>query len=104
MQKTGMLRKAVLAGILSLTVVSPALADTFVNGHFRRDGTYVEPHYRSSTPDGNFRNNWSTYGNSNPYTGQRGTRQYPSQAFRDYGSHTFPKSPSWSSPSYRFGR
>lgn len=103
MQRTDMLRKAVMVGIFSLTVVSPALADTFVNGHFRRDGTYVEPHY-CSTPDGNFRNNWSTRGNVNPYTGQWGTRQYPSQSFPNYQGYTSPKSPSWSSPSYRFGR
>jgi hypothetical protein len=103
MQRTGLMRKAMLAGALSLTLASPTLADTFVNGHFRSDGTYVEPHYRS-TPDGNFSNNWSTRGNVNPYTGQWGTRQYPSQAFPNYQGYTSPKSPSWSSPSYRFGR
>ena len=100
MQKTGMLRKVVLAGIFSLTVASPALADTFVDGHFRSDGTYVQPHWRSN-PDGNFSNNWSTQGNVNPYTGQWGTRQYPSQSFPDYRSSTPPRSPGWSFPSYR---
>lgn len=103
MQRTGFLRKAVTVGIFSLTVTSPALADTFVNGHSRSDGTYVQPHYRS-TPDGNFSNNWSTRGNVNPYTGQWGTRQYPSQSFPNYQGYTSPKSPSWSSPSYRYGR
>ena len=103
MQRTDRLRKAVMVGIFSLTVASPALADTVVNGHFRSDGTYVEPHYRS-TPDGNFSNNWSTRGNVNPYTGQWGTRQYPSQSFPNSQGYTSPKSPSWSSPSYRFGR
>ena len=98
-----MLRKVMLAGVLSLTVVSPALADTFVNGHFRRDGTYIESHYRSN-PDGNFSNNWSTQGNVNPYTGQSGTQQYPSQAFPNYQGYTVPSQPAWSSPSYRFGR
>jgi hypothetical protein len=100
MQRTGLLRKVLLTGALSLALVSPVLADTFVNGHFRRDGSYVPPHYRS-TPDGNFWNNWSTRGNMNPYTGQWGTRQYPSQSFPGLRTYTFPKSPGWSSPSYR---
>jgi hypothetical protein len=43
-----------------------------VRGYYRKDGTYVRPHYRSN-PDGNFGNNWSTTGNINPYTGKRGT-------------------------------
>jgi len=103
MQKISMLRKVVLAGIFSLTVASPALAETFVDGHFRSDGTYVQPHWRSN-PDGNFSNNWSTQGNVNPYTGQWGTRQSPSQAFPNYQGYTVPSQPAWSSPSYRFGR
>src|SRR5262245_49925369 len=53
-----------------------ATAQVHVRGYFRRDGTYVRPHYRSN-PDGNFWNNWSTYGNVNPYTGERGTRLTP---------------------------
>ena len=47
--------------------------DTYVRGHYRRDGTYVQPHYRSA-PDGNPYNNWSTRGNINPHTGAVGTR------------------------------
>src|SRR6266571_7188864 len=103
MQRTGMLRKAVLAAALSLTVGSVALADVFVDGHYRSDGTYVQPHHRSN-PDGNFSNNWSTYGNVNPYTGQWGTRQSPSQSFPSYRPYSFPSSPSWPSQSYGFGR
>ncbi len=52
------------------TVVS---ADVHVRGHYRSDGTYVQPHYRSE-PDGRKDNNWSHRGNTNPYTGKRGTR------------------------------
>lgn len=47
-----------------------------VRGHFRSNGTYVAPHFRSA-PDGNFSNNWSTYGNVNPYTGKEGTLVTP---------------------------
>jgi hypothetical protein len=53
-------------------LVSSAYAQTRVDGYFRRNGTYVPPHYRS-TPDHNPYNNWSYPGNSNPYTGERAT-------------------------------
>lgn len=43
-------------------------AATRVRGYYRKDGTYVQPHYRSN-PDGNPYNNWSYPGNVNPYTG-----------------------------------
>lgn len=42
-----------------------------VRGHFRKDGAYVPPHKRTA-PDGSFQNNWSTAGNTNPYTGEEG--------------------------------
>ncbi len=42
----------------------------YVSGHFR-NGTYVEPHYRTA-PNSTNRDNFSTLGNTNPYTGQSG--------------------------------
>ncbi|MGH7389701.1 MAG: hypothetical protein ACREM3_09630 [Candidatus Rokuibacteriota bacterium] len=55
-----------------LGLIAPAFAgDTYVRGHIRKDGTYVQPHYRSA-PDGNVWNNYSTSGNVNPYTGKPG--------------------------------
>ena len=47
--------------------------DTYVNGYYRSNGTYVQGHHRSKR-DGNVYNNWSTKGNINPYTGEEGTR------------------------------
>lgn len=44
-------------------------ASVRVRGYYRKDGTYVQPHYRSN-PDGNPYNNWSYPGNTNPYTGE----------------------------------
>ncbi len=38
-----------------------------VRGYYRKNGTYVEPHYRSD-PDSSPYNNWSYPGNINPYT------------------------------------
>ena len=52
-----------------LSIAGVAFADTYVNGYYRRDGTYVQPHWRSA-PDGNPYNNFSFPGNTNPYTGQ----------------------------------
>jgi hypothetical protein len=70
-------------------------ADTRVRGYYRSNGTYVQPHYRSS-PDGNFYNNWSTYPNVNPYTGNVGTRMAPSygRSYRAYGYSSYPSYPS----------
>jgi len=51
-----------------------AFADVSVKGYHKKDGTYVQPHYRSS-PNNTTRDNYSTYGNTNPYTGERGTKR-----------------------------
>ena len=56
-----------------LFTAGAALAQVHVEGYTKRDGTYVAPHYRSS-PNSTTRDNWSTKGNVNPYTGKRGTR------------------------------
>lgn len=45
-----------------------------VQGYTRSNGTYVAPSSRSM-PDNSINNNWSTKGNSNPYTGQQGTQR-----------------------------
>lgn len=52
----------------------PRTGDVSVQGYFRQDGTYVQSH-RKTAPDGYKYNNYSTYGNINPYTGKRGTRR-----------------------------
>ena len=48
-------------------------SSTAVHGYVKKDGTYVEPHQRS-TPDSKFDNNWTTKGNDNLYTGKGGSR------------------------------
>jgi len=61
--------------ILFILFLAPlaAFAQVRVRGHYnRRMGTYVAPHYRSS-PDHSRLNNWSTKGNTNPFTGKRGS-------------------------------
>ena len=69
-----MLRRLVLTALVLTALATAAAAQVHVDGYTRRDGTYVQPHYRSA-PDSNPSNNWSTRGNVNPYTGQYGTRE-----------------------------
>jgi flagellar motor protein MotB len=52
--------------------IEEADARVSVKGYYRKDGTYVKPHYRSD-PDGSKTNNWSYCGNVNPTTGKVGT-------------------------------
>jgi hypothetical protein len=54
----------------------PAVGEHYVEGYFRRDGTYVRGHYRTN-PDGSFWNNWSSQGNVNPQTGKVGSKRPP---------------------------
>ena len=54
-----------------VSVVS--IAQVRVKGYYKKNGTYVQPHVRSS-PDRSVSNNWSTKGNTNPYTGTEGTK------------------------------
>ena len=68
-----MLFKKSIFILLFLTANSHICADVRVSGYYRKNGTYVQPHYRSN-PDGNFYNNWSTARNLNPHTGEYGTK------------------------------
>jgi len=44
-----------------------------VDGYYKKNGTYVAPHYRTS-PNDTTQDNYSTRGNVNPYTGQGGEK------------------------------
>lgn len=61
-----------------------------VQGYFKKDGTYVAPHYRSA-PNKTTRDNWSVKPNVNPYTGQPGTRNpQPSNPYSGYSNPSPP--------------
>lgn len=45
----------------------------YQNGYTRKDGTYVNGHYKTRSNNTNW-DNYSTQGNVNPYTGEFGTR------------------------------
>lgn len=63
-----------LVFLFALLVGAQAVADQYVKGHVRKDGTYVAPYMRSE-PNQNRYDNYSTQGRYNPYTGQSGTQR-----------------------------
>lgn len=71
--------KTVLALFVLIALVGVAEAqDQQVKGHYRDtngDGvkdTYIQP-YQRTAPDNTIDNNYSTKGNTNPYTGEQGS-------------------------------
>lgn len=93
--------------ILSVIIFSPlvTLADVWVNGYYRSNGTYVKGHYRSS-PDSSPYNNYSYPGNTNPYTGKTATGN-PSTYLNNYydtPSYTYTPTyvPTYTAPTYTY--
>ena len=85
-------------------MVHNANAYVHVRGYYRKNGTYVSPHYRSN-PDGNPYNNWSFPGNVNPFTGKVAPGN-PSTYLKRYNkvptpSYKLPKVNTLPTPSYR---
>ena len=71
---------------VTLLAALPAHADSYVNGYVKKDGTYVPPHFKSNN-DNNAWNNYSTKGNANPYTGEKGyVDPYKSNSGSSFGS------------------
>ncbi len=67
------MRVTLILFCFSFSIIQALAKDTYVRGHTRSDGTYVEGYHRSS-PDRTRDNNYSTQGNTNPYTGKQSTR------------------------------
>lgn len=68
--------KHVIVSVLFMAslVVSSANAKTAkVKGYTKKNGAYVAPYFKT-TPDKSKYNNYSSKGNSNPYTGKKGTK------------------------------
>lgn len=74
------MKSLILIAMLATSTI--AMADNYVNPYVRKDGTYVEGHNKSSA-DRNPYNNYTTQGNSNPYTGREGTKD-PYQVQQQY--------------------
>lgn len=67
------MKKTIIAiTALSLILITgQAFSGQSVRGYYRSDGTYVQGYHRSS-PNGTQYDNYSTKGNVNPYTGEKG--------------------------------
>lgn len=59
--------------LIFLLCSTSIFADVHVDGYQKKDGTYVQPSERSD-PNSTEKDNWSTKGNENPYTGKEGTK------------------------------
>ena len=65
------MKNIILIAGLSILAVT-ASAQVSVKPHINKDGTFVQGHVRSA-PNDTLNDNYSTKGNTNPYTGQQGT-------------------------------
>ena len=80
--------------IFSFFIATEAYAIVSVKGYYKKNGTYVAPHYRSD-PDGIKTNNFSYPGNYNPNTGSiTGGNSYYSSPSYSYPSYSAPVTPS----------
>ncbi|GGA81753.1 SH3 domain-containing protein [Puia dinghuensis] len=78
-----------LCNLLGIT----GFSQVHVNGYYRKDGTYVQSHYRSS-PDGNPYNNYSYPGNVNPYTGKVAPGNTDTYLYHYYNRNSYSNTPS----------
>lgn len=78
------MKRTLLALALLSLLVASAHAE-YVNGYTRSNGTYVQGYNRTSA-DSSLYNNYSTRGNTNPYTGQAGTVNPNSYSNSGYGN------------------
>ena len=86
------MKKMIVLTIMALAFGATELeAQTRVNGYFKSDGIYVQPHYRSN-PNSTTLDNWSTKGNTNPYTGKKGTKS-------PYSTYSLPSTKSYKTES-----
>jgi hypothetical protein len=71
-----MTAKITLVFLFTLFISVPALAaeNHPVRGHMKKNGTYVQPH-RQTNANHTQRDNWSSKGNANPYTGKQGKKE-----------------------------
>jgi hypothetical protein len=67
---------ALLVALLVLGVAAHAKS---TRGYVKKDGTYVQPHQKTA-PNNTKNDNHSTKGNTNPYTGKKGTKPRDGEA------------------------
>ena len=68
------MKKMILTLVITLIgVVAYSQNVVYVKGYTKKNGTYVEGHYRTKA-NNTVMDNFSTYPNVNPYTGEIGTK------------------------------
>lgn len=96
--------KNLLFLIAFLFTTALSFSQVSVRGYYRSNGTYVQPHQRTA-PNYTRNDNYSTIGNTNPYTGKAGT--VPRDGYTStitsstYSTPTSYSSSSYSEPAYR---
>jgi hypothetical protein len=96
------MRILALVAALLVTFSMSAAAQTYVDGYTRKDGTYVQGHWRSA-PDHSPYNNYSYPGNTNPYTGRTATGNtdtYLQRYYNRWNSSSSYTAPRYTVPSY----
>jgi hypothetical protein len=81
--ETTMKRIMIILATFFVLLPAWAAADQWVSGYTRSDGTYVQGYNRSS-PNNTVQDNFSYYGNTNPYTGSTGTNKYYDNPTSEY--------------------
>ena len=79
--------KQLIATLVLVLFATPALADTWVKGHYREDGRWVPGYWRSDANDTK-EDNWGTPGNYNPRTGRVGGEDPPKPKREDWRQNT----------------
>ena len=72
------------AGIVS------AQTSVWQNGYTKSNGTYVNGHYKTTSNSTNW-DNYSTKGNTNPYSGKSGTKARDYSGYNSKATHTGPR-------------
>jgi len=66
------MKTIIAVALFAMSFAATAASTVYVDPYVRKDGTYVPPHVRTA-PNSSRQDNWSSQGNTNPYTGERGT-------------------------------
>lgn len=67
-----------LTGLFFLFIsLTPNTAEAYkgIGGYYKRNGTYVQPYYRTN-PNSFKWDNWSSKGNINPFNGRKGYKSW----------------------------
>lgn len=81
------MKKIIFSLIVLICSANLLAKDNYVNGYTKSNGTYVDGYHRSS-PNSTKSDNYSTVGNTNPYTGQAGTKSDDSGYNNNYNSNS----------------